>query len=243
MRALATAALILAAADAGAPPSTFREGRATCRHCDIETLVRKEAGAGATNCGWAKTIADRARLNKCVLAAVAAKQSFFSLTDATSIDANLVIGLVGRGSSLHKLEYQDDVTGGMGLCEGVTIRLSCSGLKLRGEFGQGKGTLPSLLDCRSQRNREAICEECKTKRFELGPEEDASTLRCDADDNFARVPGGVFSRDCERAAAGDKDRPVPAGLRLRCEGHSHGAMDCQSGSATWRPFLQNGCRR
>src|SRR6266849_4348397 len=108
--ALTVLAFALAASDSRSPRSTFRVGRASCQRCDIGALVKKEAGAGAMDCGWAKSPPERSVLNECVLGAIAAKKDFFALTSTYDVDSGMVIGLVARKGSLRKLDYYDAST-------------------------------------------------------------------------------------------------------------------------------------
>lgn len=87
-------AFTLAAGDSRSPRSTFRALRASCQRCDIEALVRKEAGAAPMNCGWAKSPRERGAVNECVLGAIDAKKDFFALTSTYGVDSGIVIGLV-----------------------------------------------------------------------------------------------------------------------------------------------------
>lgn len=239
MHAFATAApfiaILAAGSGAGTPSSTFREGRATCRHCNIEALVRKEAGEGALNCGWAKSLPEREAVNACVQRAIAAKNSFYAVTATNGIDNDIWIGLAGRSGSLRKFEYMDDVTGGFGVCEGVTWSSRCSGLHLRGDLFQPRSRPPSVLDCTHESDRKVVCRECATKRFVLGAAEDASAIRC-------RVVGkGRFS--CDRTLDDPEQRPAPGGLRLLCEGLRHGMLCKPEGSTAPSATLRDGCRK
>lgn len=171
--------------------------------CDLKTLARSTAEAGAVDCGEVEASEETSqRVLACIREAEG--KPFVAVLHYQGIDSGLTQALQGTATGeLWQLWYDSDPYGSGNPRNAEISRRRCERIEPRKND-------PSFLECTGKARGRSVC---RATTHRLGPVEAATRLMCHADGY-----GRYFRVKVAQGVTSDGDfQPVPPGMLLACK--------------------------